>query len=792
MRATDVIARLRRINRTMLLETLKFLDTRRKGIFFDIKALHNNSKVNETTLARIVCDTLRHYHNNSCNLCLQSYVPIKITNPDEALNCATCGIPRHTCPSVQLNGFRKWVCDFCDKPSIPYAKFLVRKEPHPAIMEFNLDAKLQEPDRLSTESAENKQESLDSGTEIFSDAQEFHDPENDPTIDTLEVKSPPDTYSADGVEVNYTHVASDKIVQDGLIVQDSVTQMTSKTTEAVAVVTSQDVHGPVIKPPEINPPVDLDVHYPPVTSVTVDTSCGEIVQDGVIVKESDSQIPNTATIVSPDMAAADISQDAQGSETNSLVDLDVNSPSFIGTPVNEEFVQVPLAHAANVAANSTPDIVAAIDVLIATSRNTVDDDPGTDSLDTGAAVDVVKNISHDSTQITIPSSQTENSNLIMERQATHDSESETAETSTPHRPSSPSNTENSNTDSVTSHPTEEPTRAKKTPPSHPNDICPHFKKGTCWYGPRGGFGKDRCKRFHPKLCHRFMSNGVVSPWGCTRGNFCQFYHPTYFCRNSTVTLECYNKNCSYIHHDSCSRPHRLPHMRPHTSILKPRPQSSKPNSAQSLLRNQLIPTDPHHQSSSNQTNGFSTPPHTPSPHSSLYPPLPLSPESHTSSSSPTPPTSIVEKPTPQPKIHSLPVNSSSNIYPPLPIPARSPPVLDPFPTTAPAPLSSPPTCNTPQMSHPQPPVSIYENTENNQQNESLMQNPLNFLPVIPNYYPPPPPGFQALPRPLLFHPPPLPYHQLTMHHLPSQEKMMHQLVTILEDMKRRITALEQN
>ena len=80
-------------------------------------------------------------------------------------------------------------------------------------------------------------------------------------------------------------------------------------------------------------------------------------------------------------------------------------------------------------------------------------------------------------------------------------------------------------------------------------ICELYKRGKCPHGPRGDKPADglaSCPNSHPKRCFRFSSNGSKGKNGCTKGDKCQYFHPS-ICRSSLENRVCLNKECSHPH-----------------------------------------------------------------------------------------------------------------------------------------------------------------------------------------------------------------------------------------------------
>ena len=276
-------------------------------------------------------------------------------------------------------------------------------------------------------------------------------------------------------------------------------------------------------------------------------------------------------------------------------------------------------------------------------------------------------------------------------------------------------------------------------PPPTSKICRYFEEGTCWYGPKGSAHEDSCPYPHPEMCRKFMSRGATRK-GCTKGRFCKYYHPSYFCGNSVKFLECYIKDCKATHHHFyCKRPESI------TNVENTSPQ----------------------------------------PPSNLYPSL------HSLSSSPGSPsattTSLSKSPSYSPTSPSSPSRNGPpypKIYPSLPSPTLSSPTHSPpsSPPQRPSEETIPPPSQTPPTAR--------ENNQSGKQIHPTTLTPTNFSLHKPNYFPPPPPGFQTLPKSFPAIPPPHPSHQLTIHPPQLQENLLHQIMSMMADVTRRITALE--
>ena len=76
----------------------------------------------------------------------------------------------------------------------------------------------------------------------------------------------------------------------------------------------------------------------------------------------------------------------------------------------------------------------------------------------------------------------------------------------------------------------------------PEDICPHFIKGTCRFGRAG----SECPKSHPRLCRKFLAHGERAGKGCTYGARCKFYHLP-VCQASQQKGECLDDKCGKRH-----------------------------------------------------------------------------------------------------------------------------------------------------------------------------------------------------------------------------------------------------
>jgi hypothetical protein len=82
-----------------------------------------------------------------------------------------------------------------------------------------------------------------------------------------------------------------------------------------------------------------------------------------------------------------------------------------------------------------------------------------------------------------------------------------------------------------------------TPAATRNNICSFYRKGTCRYGVSG----RGCPKEHPKPCRKLLQHGTKTPHGCTLGrDRCDKFHPK-MCPSSIRKGECYNTNCGLKH-----------------------------------------------------------------------------------------------------------------------------------------------------------------------------------------------------------------------------------------------------
>lgn len=79
----------------------------------------------------------------------------------------------------------------------------------------------------------------------------------------------------------------------------------------------------------------------------------------------------------------------------------------------------------------------------------------------------------------------------------------------------------------------------------PVSICKHYRTGRCKYGISGK--KDgTCAYRHPKVCNKFLNNGLRRRGGCNRGENCNFFHPQ-MCHSSLQDRTCLRDNCKFMH-----------------------------------------------------------------------------------------------------------------------------------------------------------------------------------------------------------------------------------------------------
>ena len=112
--------------KSSLVDTIRYLGITHKGRCYDLNKL---GKLRDTEhrryLAMIICNRLRAFHHNKCNLCSTHYNPVSESIQGEDFSCVLCGIGRHNCardiPSSCL-----WVCQACSEEVFPiYANHLL-------------------------------------------------------------------------------------------------------------------------------------------------------------------------------------------------------------------------------------------------------------------------------------------------------------------------------------------------------------------------------------------------------------------------------------------------------------------------------------------------------------------------------------------------------------------------------------------------------------------------------------------------------------------------------------------
>lgn len=78
------------------------------------------------------------------------------------------------------------------------------------------------------------------------------------------------------------------------------------------------------------------------------------------------------------------------------------------------------------------------------------------------------------------------------------------------------------------------------------EICKFFKFGGKWLHGMNGLKKhkqwDKCKKAHPKVCNKLLTNGVK---GCD-GKECEKFHPK-MCYSSMNTRRCTKEKCTFWH-----------------------------------------------------------------------------------------------------------------------------------------------------------------------------------------------------------------------------------------------------
>ena len=82
-------------------------------------------------------------------------------------------------------------------------------------------------------------------------------------------------------------------------------------------------------------------------------------------------------------------------------------------------------------------------------------------------------------------------------------------------------------------------------------ICPHLKKGKCFFGLTGRReyeGKSECPFKHPRTCDALLNHGIRGSQGCKeKTTGCRKFHPK-FCHYSLNKGVCYDKDCKLGFH----------------------------------------------------------------------------------------------------------------------------------------------------------------------------------------------------------------------------------------------------
>ena len=113
------IGRLEQHNKSSLLDTIKYLKITYKGKHYDINQLRKlKGDVCKKKLAKIICNRLRAFHQNLCNLCTLLYTPVLESTQDEAFSCISCGIKRHYC-ATNFPPTCLWICQTCSASISP-------------------------------------------------------------------------------------------------------------------------------------------------------------------------------------------------------------------------------------------------------------------------------------------------------------------------------------------------------------------------------------------------------------------------------------------------------------------------------------------------------------------------------------------------------------------------------------------------------------------------------------------------------------------------------------------------
>ena len=125
---TQNVERISHFNMLSLRDVINYLDIVHNGKCLSsskLKKAQGKSKANK--LSKIICNRVRAYHQNECNICSQQYIPADERSQAGPLRCISCAIERHSCCSPVIpNTYHQWICKVCaDQVSPPFSEFLL-------------------------------------------------------------------------------------------------------------------------------------------------------------------------------------------------------------------------------------------------------------------------------------------------------------------------------------------------------------------------------------------------------------------------------------------------------------------------------------------------------------------------------------------------------------------------------------------------------------------------------------------------------------------------------------------
>jgi len=118
-------------------------------------------------------------------------------------------------------------------------------------------------------------------------------------------------------------------------------------------------------------------------------------------------------------------------------------------------------------------------------------------------------------------------------------------------------------------------------------ICPKLLEGICPYGWSGMSGVG-CTLYHPKRCQRYCSFGKSEPHGCNKDK-CDRFHPK-LCQNSVLQRKCFNDDCRRLHLEGTAR-HRPRKAPPSPAQYNPKVTEKVPVKEVSTVPETLPPSN---------------------------------------------------------------------------------------------------------------------------------------------------------------------------------------------------------